>query len=81
MHQCWASDLAKRPLFPEISARLQAMQAGLGELAMQVERGQTVRQRGEAPPGPALAAHVTRNPAFLDFVGEDDSTVLADSDT
>ncbi len=80
MHQCWASDLAKRPLFPEISARLQAMQAGLGELAMQVERGQTVRQRGAAP-GPTLAVHVTRNPAFLDFVGEDDSAVLADSDT
>lgn len=66
MLQCWAADLARRPLFPEISIRLQAMQAEMGPLAQQ--------RRG------TLAAHVVRNPAFLDFA-HDDSAVLADSDT
>ncbi len=76
MRQCWASNLAERPLFPEVSARLQAVQAEAGP-AVQGERGRTVRQRGEA-----LAVHVlTRNPAFLDFAEEDGSAVLADSDT
>ncbi len=71
MLQCWASNLGKRPLFPEISARLQTMQ---GETGQAIERGKTVRQRGDT------AVHVTQNPAFLDFV-EDDSNVLSDSDT
>jgi hypothetical protein len=70
MLQCWTSDLAKRPMFPEISARLQAMQGEPGQV-VQAARGQSVRQRGGT-----FSVHVMPNPAFLD-----DSTVLPDSDT